>query len=222
MPARPPVANVIEIDFLHTSDQDTTLFNRFFFSYTGSAPTAAQMATLVTNSLNHWATNVQKYQSNEWVLTSGKGIDLTSSTGAEAIIPSGVAGTAVAASSAYGSAMVISHKISRRYRGGHPRTYLGGFPYDQITDGRWSSAEIANITTGFAAFITAMLAESWSGGSIVAEVNVSYYQGFTNHTYPSGRVRPIPNLRPTPVVDVITAFLVHNAVASQRRRNPPS
>jgi hypothetical protein len=222
MPARPPVPNVIQFSFLHTSNIDTPMVNRVFFQYSGSAPTPTEMTTLVTNAISHWTGNVQKYQSNEWSLTSATGTDLTSATSAEETVTSGLNGTASAASAPFGAAMVISHKIARRYRGGHPRTYLGGFPFDQIADGFWSTAEYSNIVAGWAAYIAAMLTEAWSGGAISSNVAVSFYTGFLNHTFPSGRVRPVPQLRPTPLVDQIVADVVHTAVASQRRRNPVS
>jgi hypothetical protein len=51
------------------------------------------------------------------------------------------------------------------------------------------------------------------------QVNVSYFSGFTNVTFPSGRIRPVPKLRSVPLVDTVTSWSTNPNVASQRRRN---
>jgi hypothetical protein len=116
-------------------------------------------------------------------------------------------------------AFVISGEIFRRYRGGHPRNY---FPFGVDTDSydarSWHTAFQTDVSEGWGEFVNAVEAAGWTGAGTLTPVNVSYYEGFTNHTYPSGRVRPIPTLRGTPVIDVIESYIFRPDYETQRRR----
>jgi hypothetical protein len=69
------------------------------------------------------------------------------------------------------------------------------------------------------AFFAALEAAVWSGASSLAQVNVSYYKGFTVVTSPTtGRARNVPTLRSAPVVDAVTAQAVRTSIGTQRRR----
>jgi hypothetical protein len=70
----------------------------------------------------------------------------------------------------------------------------------------------------FEADVVADLVGTWAASA--KPVSVSYYEGFTPFTFPSGRVKNLPKLRVGgPVVDPIVSYNTNPRVASQRRRN---
>jgi hypothetical protein len=73
--------------------------------------------------------------------------------------------------------------------------------------------------TDYISFNSTIITSPPAGMGVMLPVNVSYFQGFHNFTFPSGRVKAIPTVRPVPVVDLINNFSVNPHVGSQRRRN---
>jgi hypothetical protein len=216
------VPKVVQIVLFHTLSEDLDVVNRFYQQYTGTAGSlsdsgALAWATAVSAS---WATHLAPDLSHQLTLTKVTVTDLSSSIGGFGEFDSSNAGTSADPSLPAGTAMVIKQHIERRYRGGHPRQYLAGLTANELNDPQtWKPATVGQFQTDYTAFRAACAAGCPVGIGPAVDVNVSYFQGFTNHTYPSGRVRPIPNLRGTPVVDVISSFGVNNKVGSQRRRN---
>lgn len=87
----------------------------------------------------------------------------------------------------------------------------------------WTSAYVAAIATAFGAFIAAAVTTPPTNLGTVTHINVSYFSGFTNKTFPSGRVHPVPNLRSGgPFKDTVQSYGVNAIIASQRRRNGQS
>jgi hypothetical protein len=221
MPALPDVPAVIRLSVRQVLSEDIDVINRIFVKYSGSAPNQSQLTTFAAAVGTAFVSRLFANLSHELTGFSVTATDLTSATSPEVIVPMTGTGASVTASCPAGTALVISAKIARRYRGGHPRTYICGLPNDQLTDAQsWTSTLVTAIQTDFSNWISDIEAAGWTGAGTITPVNVSYYQGFVNHTFPSGRVRPIPVLRPGgPVVDLITAHQANTRVASQRRRN---
>jgi hypothetical protein len=117
--------------------------------------------------------------------------------------------------------MVISFHTARRYRGGHPRIYVAGVPASNLaTPQTWGSGGLSVQLSAWEYFIAQFALAVPAAAGPATHVNVSYYQGFTNTTFPSGRIRPVPKLRSGgPIQDFITGYSVNPKVASQRRRN---
>lgn len=225
MPARPSVPKVVQIVLFQTLGDDLDVINRFYQQYTGTADTLSDGGALdwATATSAAWGTHIKPDVSSQLHLNKVTVTDLSSSTGGFGEFDSALAGESSDVSLPAGVAMVIKQHIERRYRGGHPRQYLCGFTETERLDPQtWEPASVAAIQTDYTAFRTAVAAGCPSGIAPAVDVNVSYFEGFTNHTFPSGRVRPIPNLRATPVVDIITSFAVNPVIASQRRRNKQS
>lgn len=79
--------------------------------------------------------------------------DLSSDTGGEASLPGATPGTGAGTSSAANVATGITWRINRRYRGGHPRTYLPGVPSGVISDPTtFTSGHVAAALAGAQAF----------------------------------------------------------------------
>lgn len=222
MPARPNVPGVVQIVIQQVVGADTDVINRFYQKYTGTPGSlsdagAAAWAAAIGPA---WAAHLAPFHSTDMHLESITVTDLSSDVGGFGVFDSTAAGTDSSPPIGAGSAAVIKQHIERRYRGGHPRQYLGGMASDNLDSVQsWLAAFVANLATAYIAFRNAAAAGCPTAIGPATDVNVSFYQGFTNHTYPSGRVRPIPNLRVTPVVDQISTFSVNPTVASQRRRN---
>jgi len=86
----------------------------------------SELTALATAVRTSWVTNVIPLQASSLVMTDVTCTDLGFETGAEATVTGNTAGTGIGTALASSTAICWSWKISRRYRGGHPRTYIGG------------------------------------------------------------------------------------------------
>jgi len=221
MPALPPVSNVLQVVLKGASSAaDQDIINRFFIQYTGTAPTDLQLDTFSAAVGTAWNTDLAPFFKSTYALVEVETTDLSSSTAARGASNPLVTGSRAGGELSAGAAVVIQLHVARRYRGGHPRLYLMAFTQtDLATTSSWLTASVNALESAYASFIAAVVSAPWTGATLTEQVNVSYFEGFTNHTYPSGRVRAIPTLRGTPVVDTITLATVNPRPASQRRRN---
>jgi hypothetical protein len=223
MPALPSPGKVVRCDLFMTVGANTRVRDRIFFSYTGAGPTVADLTTLGNNISAQWNTSIVP-QTNTGVTLTAIGLtDLASASGAQVLLSVSRVGTLAGTALPAGTAMVLKFKIARRYRGGHPRFYLPGrVTADLSSSTTWVAANTAAAASAFSTFISASLTGPPTNLGTMAHVNVSYFNGFTNKTFPSGRTRAVPNTRATPLVDAVTAYSGNNQVASQRRRNQQS
>lgn len=219
VPALPNVPGVMRVTVRQTLDDDIDVINRQFFGYSGTV-SLADANTLAADVLSGWAAHVLPHLSSRLKAVEAEVVDLASSSGAVGVSVSTSSGGDTSGMTAAGAAFVVRLKVARRYRGGHPRQYLCGVSVDALNNGQdLTSAFATALATGYAGYSNGLVAASPTGVGTMRAVNVSYYQGFVNHTFPSGRVRPIPVLRGSPIVDNIIGFEVNPKVASQRRRN---
>src|SRR6202035_2060315 len=98
---------------------------------------------------------------------------------------------------------LLNFTISRRYRGGKPRTYnpWGAQP-DLTSSQRWGSSFITECESKWAAFVAEW--QAFSEGTMVIGVqkNVSFYSGFASVQNPvTKRCSNIPTPRTTAVDD---------------------
>jgi hypothetical protein len=220
MPLLPPVAKVVRVDLHGHMAGDANIQQRLFFQYAGSLNTAdaTTWATAMATALKTFVAGglVNEFTQDYLELT-----DLSSTTSPQVAVPASQVGGDSGIAPPAGLAFVLSYQIQRRYRGGKPRTYLAGVSATHLlTANSWNPTIEAAELAGWITFLTAC-ATTPGGTAIgaITHVNVSYYAGFINHTYPSGRVKAIPSPRITPLVDVITNVRSNNTPASQRRRN---
>jgi len=221
MPALPNVPGVLKyvMDFQTEGDLKSQVVHHF--SYTGGPPSGANLVTMANSAIAAANSDFLSVMSDS-VLNNGCTItDLTSATANQGVgTTAGSAGTRGTALVSPGTAMVVSHTIARRYRGGHPRTYYPwGVAGDIQTSGVWASAFVTASATAFSSWLTAVLA-SGAGCTLAQLVNVSYYAGFQVVTNPiTGRSRNVPRVRVSPVVDTVTGSVGRSKIGSQRRRN---
>jgi hypothetical protein len=192
---------------------------RFFLSYAGSAPTAANCATLASDIASAYTSELGPLMHPTMSLTGVDVLDIASDTGASGTWSGSDAGTATGNILPVQTAMNVQYEISRRYRGGKPRTYLPIGTYADIANqSQWDGSFVTSTNTAVAAFFSAIAALSVGALGAQAHVNVSFYQGFTNHTNTSGRERPVPTYRDVAIVDPITGYSAKLTMGSQKRR----
>lgn len=217
MPALPPVPNVLKL-ILSGFSGNSPWANILHFNFTGGPPVIGDLATWINSVEAAWVAHISGIQNSQAHLTLIEAIDLTSASGAASSKIVNHAGTSTVAPLGNNSAIVIKKHISRRYRGGHPKTFLLTQDEGTLFDGdSFTNATVTNTASAYFAFTGACTVVA---GSITVgnEVNVSYYQGFHTVTRPSGRVSNVPTLRVTPVVDLVLNVTVDPKVGSQRRR----
>ena len=202
MPTLPPVPLVSKAVIAGTVG-GTTWANIFHFLW-DTAPTNTNMQELADQCFIDYCTNLPLNWSNGFTATSCITEDLSSSPALPGSHVGSATGTSSSSISA-GTAMLVKHIIARRYRGGHPRTYMPPPGSGSMTDDdRWTTAVVTAQQGYFDDFIGTLLGHSFTANTLDAYVNVSYYSG--------------GSLRVTPVVDVIAGSIVVRTVATQRRR----
>jgi hypothetical protein len=220
MPALPAVARVVRVDVAFSIPGDNNAEFRKFLQYTGVL-TAGDAQTWVSAIHAAFNTRMAGQLYTGCTLKQTTLTDLSSSSAAQAFDATPHAMANANTSLPSGLAMVIKARIARRYRGGHPKTYLPGVPNALLVGGnQWSAAGMAGIIAAWNLWISDCLTSVPIAAAPATEVNVSYYEGFVATPTPSGRYRNIPRLRPGgPVVDVILGHAINSTAASQRRRN---
>lgn len=221
MPPLPPAGNVVRIDWLQSLGEDTNVITRVFWSYAGSGATLASVNAIATAAQAAWAGNLEPGLGTFHSLQDTTVTDLSSDTGPVGVNSTPATGIDAGDPLAADTAMRLKFIQARRYRGGHPGVYLGGFVEDRLADPQtWSDATITEFTTRWADVVQALEGVGDSGATLIAPVAISYYHGFTVQTSPStGRARNVPTLRGATLNFVITAFEIDKHVSSQRRRS---
>lgn len=218
MPPYPPVAQVLRVTFKFT--EEATFGSRIFLSYAATAPTNAQCVTFATSCATAWNANLAALFNTGCVLTEVDVVDLSSGTAGVGTATVSHAGTRTGNALPLNSCATVNYAIARRYRGGKPRGFWRmGVAADQLTERTWDSTILSAIDTDFANFITAIAGDGWTGAGTIAQVNVSYFEGFTTHTGTTGRVSNIPKPRVGgPITDPVTAIAADTYLGTQRRR----
>lgn len=218
MPALPSAANIIKAGFKMGLGTDTDALVRLFIAFSGTTDTTKMnaVATVLGDAWDSWLANVHPNQVTlEEVTTEDLTSDTSPSGSATYASVGGLTGGISAAAS-----VVVSSEIARRYRGGHPRSYWPAGSESKLGSAQtWSSAFITDFVTAYTGFVGACVTGWPSGLTPAGFANVSYFHGFTNHTYPSGRTRAVPLVRGAAVIDAVEGWVVRQSVGSQRRRN---
>lgn len=221
MPALPPVPGAIRVRHLFTVNASIPVGFGYHLTYTGGPPAGSDMSTLASGIESHWASAVQGDMPTDVTLTEVTATDISSASGAvgtwSGSDPGGTSGTIVSA----GACFVLNHQISRRYRGGKPRTYVPGVLLTDMTDtNQISSGRQASLLSSWEAFVSGVLGITGMSITLQNIASVSYFSGFTTVLNPvTGRTRDVPKLRVDgPVIDVIRSTTVAAKLGSQRRR----
>jgi hypothetical protein len=149
-------------------------------------------------------------------------VDLTSDTASEGEFLTTHAGTRGSAFLGAGTAALVNMPISRRYRGGKPRSYWPfGVQGDLQTPNTWNSSFLTAVLGGLETYLGGIEGIVEGSTTLGTLVSISYYHGFTAVENPiTGRTRDVPLVRTAAITpDVVTGLVPSTKVASQRRRN---
>ena len=195
---------------------------RFFMKYTGGPPATADLLYFLGIVKAEADSALPALFSPDNVITGWIAEDLSSSMGAVAELTDSTAGSGASDYIPSGTCVVSSYEISRRYRGGHPRSYWPlGISTELTNSGTWTSGFVSSCQSAIDSVIDSLPASTHGSTTIVGQVNVSYYDGFTSVENPiTHRYRNVPTLRATPAVDVVNSIVVRPYVGSMRRRRP--
>lgn len=207
MPPLPPV-NVVKLEYAY-SNEDASAINVMYFSWTGGTPSAAQLEGFwdgIAADLHapYVGASVDTTHGTTQTLT-----DLSSDTGATYVGEDTWTGTLTGDVVSANNAVVVSHEINRRYRGGHPRSYLMVGSSSVLAGSStkdWQATFLNNIQSGFDAF--GSLFPYTEGDVTFAPCSVSYWE----------TVAGVRTPRTDPLIDPITSYTVRARVCSQRRR----
>lgn len=214
-----PASPCVRVELVYSDSAGSLLGSRFFLSYTGSAPSAANCATLAGDIAGFWETNLAPITSENFTLTTVDVMDIATEAGASGQATVSHAGTDTGNGVPSSVCVNVEFNIARRYRGGKPRMYLPGGAYANLLDiSHWESSYITSVNTDIEAFFAAIAADTVGSMGVFAHVNLSYYKGFTNITNSSGRERAAPTYRSTALLDTVTGYNTKAVVGSQRRR----
>ena len=224
MPAVIPVPGVLEIQLVHADETDYHIRNRSYWSYAGGEPSDATCATLATEVAAAWNTDLAPLAGTAVTLVEVVVTDLSSDSGGRGSWAGSNAGSRSGAATPVGVCAVQNYQISRRYRGGKPRTYWPFLTADDYYGNKaWAAASVAAVDTGWNAYTAAIGALSVGGVSGLAHVNISYYYKSVLVINPiSGVGKNVAKPRDTPLVDPITGNSTSTVFGSQRRRNRAS
>ena len=175
--------------------------------------TAANVLALVNGIMTAYSTNFRSLFGPGTIINNVLGIDLSSTTPAE--VTSTVAGfTCTGASQMAPSlSMMVNLTISKRYRGGHPRTYFPSMPGTSmnVTEDGWSATAMTAAQSAVNAFKTAV-ESSVSGTSWAVPL---YIYEVTNDTAKQRYIRTKVALDS---IQDVTSAVVSPVIRSQRRR----
>lgn len=207
MPALPPVPFTAKIELIG-SYGNAEWANVLHVNWASGNPAVGEAVTYVEAFATAWGAHIAPVLNTAVTLTTAKFTDISSDTGAQVesfpLIPgSGPSSGGDPAS----AAVVLSWAISRRYRGGKPRTYLCGISDTQHGVKDLTDAAIAAFQAAGAGFLSAVNAISapWAGGGAHAELGVVHYR------------RAHVVLEP-PIFDPYFGVTVHKRLDTQRRR----
>lgn len=204
MVALPPVPGVAKVIIKQVTG-GVNVFNVMHVANpVGASWSQAGLDGLATLMRQTWVTNVIPLQTSQLTLTDVQVVDLSSDTGVESVATGNTPGGSAAGIMAASTAVCWSWKISRRYRGGHPRTYIGGVVQTQVSGVNTLAVAAQTQHVNAAAAIRSAVNSYAFAGSTTSLVVVHY--------------RRAKAILPVPLVSPITGVTVDSRLDSQRRR----
>lgn len=186
--------------------------NTLHFAYSGTTPTDGDCIDFATTLYAQWALGFLPCMPSTSGMQKTTCVDLSSDTSGAGEHVAVSPGTRVG-SEIPGSACILVNKVmSRRYRGGHPRTYItGGVQSDLDSPSHWNAGTIvADVGAAYTGVQIALLGHTAGACTLGSEVNVSYFSKILNPVAPYRRT--------TPLVTPISAGIPRVKIATQRRR----
>jgi len=124
MPALPSPGPIVKLNINWGVDGDSMAETIHYYRYSSGPPSAGDLSTMAGIVVGDGMDFFQSLCNDQVGMLACTARDLSSAMGNEATAGAPWTGTRGTALTPPGAAMVISHSISRHYRGGHPRSYL--------------------------------------------------------------------------------------------------
>lgn len=206
MPPLPVVPGVVKL-VVAGHNEDSDFVNIYHVAYSGGPPVGSDLSAFAADIGTQLPYIYTHNGSLDLNLDSQTYTDLSSDTGA--VYEAALSGTGTVTGSVLpmSASVVVSHEILRRYRGGHPRTYLPlgtASTLEGSSTRFWQASFLTNTQDDFEMFRTATAA------GVRGSVN---WLGLCSVSYRSGKVQ-----RMTPVVDQIVGSVARTRICTQRRR----
>ena len=212
--AQPDVAQVV-LAVMKGTHNGIGWANKLHLQYSGTAPSVANLTSIGTSIGSAWNTNFAPMCHANVTMDEVDLQDLTSRLAAASTVTGlGHVGSRAGTDLPNSVACVVSWKINKRFRGGHPRSYIPAGVTADITSGHlWTTGPgsfVSDMTSAAAAFLTALNAIAVGGATYkMAAVNMYTHDPATGAPM---YVLPIPN------VYTIQSAAVHDRIDTQRRR----
>src|ERR1700752_522630 len=184
MPALPPVPKAARLVVEGLINGIKPFVNSFHIGYSvGSPLTASGFVSIAATLASAWGSNLAPLLVDEVQLISSIVTALDSASAPEAINTTTHTGANAVQGVPAGTAFVVSREVARRYRGGHSRVYIPGFPAAALndTETEWNPSDVTDYQNAWGNIEQACWEEFVTLGHTDANaINVSYYEGFTN------------------------------------------
>jgi hypothetical protein len=205
MPARPFVPNVVQV-VVSGNVGTWNWVNKMYVRYSGAAPLDVDLASYAGGLTAAWVANLTPLQTDSVHMTEIAVTDLSSMLGSVGIVSGSVEGTNADLVIPGDACALVSYKIARHYRGGHPRQYLCvGGQADLLSTSTWTGAFVTAVEAAWAAFQAALIV-TYGTFTPDYQANVSYVT--------AGAERLVPYVDEI----IVSATTVQQKLASQRRR----
>lgn len=212
MPAQKPVVGVARIA-IGGAISGVPWVNIFHVRHEPlSAWSTATLQDLVDTVRASYVTRFAPVINSQASIGDAEVVDLSSELGAAAVGVGSHVGTMSGTGFTSQVAQCVTWAISRRYRGGHPRTYLPPPSTSATTGGTantWSPTHVTNVNAAVTGFRNDVNTADYAGvgGTLVCV-----------HRFRTEVTGEPPVILDPPIVDVITSGSVDTRVDSQRRR----
>lgn len=217
----PPAPFTIKVghifDLGETADARTHLFVR----YSGGPPSTADLTAMCTTAAVAFTSDLLSLLGTSYSFLGVEMTDLASVSGAYGIHGVIAVGTRAGGEAGGQASAVLNSTITRRYRGGKPKSF---WPFFTATDifsaGAWKAASIAELEAAFSSYTTALLAATAGTTVLQALENVSYYTAPNVVTISptTGRATNRSTRRAAPLTEDFASSAFSSKIGSQRRR----
>jgi hypothetical protein len=212
MPPLPAVDGVLKV--VHTGTvggEPWAGISHWRFTTTDAGPlSTANIDAICAKFVNSWRDNIKQDIAAPCIDSQVEGIDLTTATSASGTATDGDPGDGDEIISPE-ACVLVSKQISRRYRGGHPRTYWPGLTRGlaaQYHGRAIGDAYVTDLTSHFLTYYTDIPPAVTTDG----DCNVSVFAEVCVHYFSAGALLPVP------LVDDIIGRRLEVPLATQRRR----
>lgn len=209
---------------IYGAEVPLSLGNRFYLSYSGSAPTGANCTTLCNDVATAFGSNLASLIPGYFALKEVDVLDIASATGFSSQTPVSESGTRSGTSLPLQCATNVEFGIDYRYRGGKPRMYLPpGVEADLLDQSHYQGSFVTAVDTGVAAFFTALEGLSIGSMGTLAHVVLSYFDGYDKNQPPTGKWRGPgfkypPAYRSEALHYAVSGYAAKATISSQKRR----